>query len=102
LHIESRPAQPVLVDTRSGRKVERPLSAKTCQVLALLDRPKDAARLASEAAGIPGCDLDAELDFCRRHSLLFSERGRFMSLVMPHAPQDAERSGAVRNPAAVA
>jgi ribosomal peptide maturation radical SAM protein 1 len=102
LHIESRPPQPVLVDTRSGRKVERPLSAKTCQVLALLDRPKDAARLASEAAGIPGCDLDAELDFCRRHSLLFSERGRFMSLVMPHAPQDAERSGAVRNPAAVA
>jgi magnesium-protoporphyrin IX monomethyl ester (oxidative) cyclase len=100
LHVERRPAGPVLVDTRPGRRVEQPLSSTTCRVLELLDRPMDAERLAS--AGIPGCDPAAELDFCRRHGLLFSERGRFMSLVLPDAPRAAQRSGAARNPAAVA
>jgi magnesium-protoporphyrin IX monomethyl ester (oxidative) cyclase len=102
LHLEHGPTGPLLIDTRLGRRVERPLPATTCRVLELLERPKDAGRLAAEAAGIPGCDVEAELDFCRGHSLLFGERGRFMSLVLLQAPQVARRDAAIRNPAAVA
>lgn len=102
LHIEARPTGTVLVDTRAGEWIELPLSATTCALLSLLERPKDLGRLKTEAAGTPGLDVSAELEFCRHRGLIFSERDRFMSLVLPRAPQSAEHSAAIRNPAAVA
>ncbi|HZM00864.1 MAG TPA: RiPP maturation radical SAM C-methyltransferase [Planctomycetota bacterium] len=81
LQLEGEAAR--VVDTRSGRRVERELSGPRARLLAALDRP----RLESDLEGLLGTPCAADLAELDEWGLVWREDGRAMSLVQA-PPQD--------------
>jgi len=79
LALETAEGETRVLDTRSGRRVERGLTARQAALLAALDRP----RQTSDLDALLGFDCAADLKELDGWGLLWREDGRAMSLVQP-------------------
>jgi len=82
-----RPGGTTVRDTRSGGEAIHDVGDGGRRVLAALVRPTTVAELETLAGGEPALDLEAELHRLDARGLLFEDRQRLMSLVLPRAPR---------------
>jgi len=85
LFLKRQGEETVVHDTRSGQAVEHRLDDFELRVLGRLEQPKLPQSLATELAS-PLADIAAALARLAARGLLFAERGRYLSLVLPQEP----------------
>lgn len=98
LYLQQRGGQTLVCDSRFGTLHEYPLDAEELRILQLLDQPQTLARL---RAATPDLDPEKALRTLQERQLLFEERERYLSLVLPGRPARREALGVANNPAAL-
>ncbi|MCP4349103.1 MAG: RiPP maturation radical SAM protein 1 [Desulfobacterales bacterium] len=73
-----------IYDSRSEQAVEYQVGEVGQRILDYLKVPRRIADISSALNDIPNFDPERELALLRRHGLIFQERNRFLSLVLPH------------------
>ncbi len=74
----------VVYDSRSGVAELRTLAPLESQILRQLDEMKTPTKLAAALPDVMPSTLDAAMNSLRKQGLVFEERKRFISLVLPH------------------
>ncbi len=84
LYLDKTGGQDYVFDSRSGEEERVDISHLSTELLAALSLRKSDSELVSSFAGVSQGEIIDELEFLRKKGFLFEEKGRIMSLVMPH------------------
>jgi ribosomal peptide maturation radical SAM protein 1 len=76
----------IIHDTRFGDAVAHDVGALGRDLLKYLNKPKDLVDSTRKFGHLPGFDVEREIGLLREKRLLFSETGRFLSLVLNRDP----------------
>ncbi len=77
----------VVVDSRDGELREHKIGPVALHLLKMMDTPRRATDKALQPENAPGIDVTEEFEKLRQLGLLFQEGDRYLSLVLPKAPE---------------
>ena len=72
----------IILDTRFGDAIEHDVGAVGRDLLKYLNKPKDLVDITRKFGHLTGFDAEREIGLLREKRLLFTEIGRFLSLVL--------------------
>src|SRR5215217_350507 len=92
LYFKESEGQTVVYDSRSGNAVEHKISEAGLEVLRACNKANRIAQLKAQLGHLPDFDAEKEVAYLRERGLLFQEHERLLNLVLPHEPDDHDRS----------